>query len=208
MYTIENAAWYSVVTLRDSCLDCHLQGLRKYYPDIPVYTVDNNVGQYDITSIAEKYKSTVLYNTSILPLTVTQTNWSPELFKSHSVLCFGSDDVQFFEGGFIEAGLNLINQGAEIVSFATGSDAIAYMYTEKYFTDVGFNIGMPGKEHTDQDLLRRVTAAYGHFPHVGEYWNDTTDSTCWRSRYVGNPHPGNYGKDDVNEKLRQLNINY
>ena len=206
MYTIEHVAWYCVVTLRDSCLEHHLESLRKYYPDIPVYTIDNNAGHYDIKPIAERYNSTVLSNSSVLPLTINQTEWSKELFKSHPVLCFSADDVHIFEGGFIEKSLELINKDAEIVSFSTDGDPVAYMYTERYFNDVGFNIGMPGKERTDVDLRERVNKAYGVFPYVGEYWQPTED--CWRSRYVGNPHVGKFGKDDVNQKLDQMNIKW
>jgi len=210
MYTIENVAWYSIVTLRDTALENHLKELRKYYPDITVYTIDNNAGHYNIVPIAERYKSTVLTNTSILPLTINQTEWSKKLFKSHSVLCFSSDDVQIFEGGFIEKGLELINQGAEIVSFSGGEiqDPVAYMYTEKYFTDVGFNTSMPGKERTDEDLRNRVTQAYGNFPRIGEYWRNDVWEDGWRSRYVGNPHLDRCGKDDVNHKLSQMNIDF
>jgi hypothetical protein len=206
MFTIEQVAWYTVVTLRDSCLGFHLASLREFYPDIPVYTIDNNVGYYgyNIAPIAEKYNSKILTNSEILPLTVNQTLWSKEMFKSHSVLCFSADDIQIFEGGFIEKGLDLINQGAEIVSFSTELDAVAYMYTERYFTDVGFNINMPGKEATDRDLKNRVTTAYGHFPRVGEYWQ--ADENFWRSRYVGNPHLNKFGKDNVTEKLREMGI--
>ena len=206
MYTIENVAWYCVVTLRDSCLEYHLESLRKYYPDLPVYVIDNNAGHYDIKPIAEKYKSTVLSNPTVLPLTVNQTDWSKELFKSHLVLCFSADDVHIFEGGFIEKSLDLLNQGAEIVSFSTERDPVAYLYTEKYFKDVGFNTNMPGKECTDTDLKQRVMQAYGNFPQVGEFWD--VDANFWRSKYVGNPHQGIFGKDDVNEKLRQLNIKF
>jgi hypothetical protein len=204
MYTIDNVAWYSVVTLRDSCLGHHLKSLRQYYPQLAVYTVDNNVGHYDISSIAAEYRSQVLTNEEILPLTVTQTRWSPFLFKSHKILCFSADDIQIFEGGFIERAVELVNQGAEIVSFSTDQDPVAYMYTESYFNTVGFNIDMPGKERTDQDLRQRVIQAYGHFPQVGEYWRP--NEVFWRSRYVGNPHLNHYGKDDVNEKLRKMNI--
>lgn len=205
MFTSEQVAWYNVVTLRDAALGFHLESLRKYYPDIPVYTIDNNAGHYDIRPIAEKYQANLLANQEILPLTVNQTIWSKELFKSHSVLCFSADDIQILEGGFVEKGLDLINQGAEIVSFSTEHDAVAYMYTERYFTQVGFNTDMPGKEATDQDLRNRVTKAYGHFPQVGEYWQ--ADENFWRSRYVGNPHLNKFGKDDVNQKLRDLGIN-
>ena len=208
MYSIENVAWYCVVTLRDSCLEYHLQSLRKFYPDLKVYVLDNNAGPYNITPIAEKYNCAVLANTGThpLPLTVTQDSWSKELFKSHSVLCFSADDIQIFEGGFIERSLDLLNQGSDIVSFATERDAVAYMYNEKYFTNVGFNVNMPGKEATDQDLKHRVITTYGTFPHVGEYWQSDTD--FWRSRYVGNPHMDKFGKDDVNKKLGQMNINH
>jgi hypothetical protein len=204
MYTIENVGWYSIVTLRDSCLGHHLESLRKYYPNIPAYVIDNNAGNYDIRPIAEKYKTTVLSNQTVMPLTINQTNWSTELFKSHSILCFSADDITIFEGGFIEKSLDLINQGAEIVSFSTAVDAVAYMYTKKYFTDVGFNISMPGKEMTNLDLQKRVEKAYEKFPHIGEYWRNSEDH--WRSRYVGNPHLNKFGKDDVNQKLDKLNI--
>ena len=204
MYTINNVAWYSISTLRDSCLEYHLQSLRKFYPTIPVYSINNNAGHYDIRPIAEKYKSNILSNSDILPLTVNQTTWSEKLFLSHQLLCFSADDILIFEGGFIEKSIDLINNGAEIVSFATAQDPIAYMYTEKYFQNIGFNINMPGKEGTDKDLRNRVNKAYRNFPQVGEYWR--ADPDFWRSRYVGNPHIEKFGKDDVNKKLKQMNI--
>ena len=211
MYTIENVAWYSVVTLRDTALENHLQGLRKFYPDLPVYTIDNNAGHYDISPIAERYNTKVLVNetTQPLPLTITQDNWSKELFKKHKVLCFSSDDIQIFEGGFIEKSLDLINQGDEIVSFSTERDAVAYMYTERYFKDVGFEITKPGKEYTGAHFLNAmVMNAYGKFPQVGEYWRWQQDIGCWRSRYVGNPAVGILGKDCVNEKLHDMGLPY
>ena len=70
-----------------------------------------------------------------------------------------------------------------------------------YFKEIGFNTSMPGKERTDEDLRNRVISAYGHFPQVGEYWS--ADPDFWRSRYVGNPHIGKFGKDDVNKKLEE-----
>jgi hypothetical protein len=200
-YTLADVGWYSISTLRDQSLEYHLASLRKFYPDITVYSVDNNIGRYDIRPVAEKYSSKILLNDTLLSLTVNQTKWSQELFKSHRLLCFSADDVTVFEGGFIERAIELVNAGAEIVSFATEQDPIAYIYTERYFRNVGFNIDMPGKERTDEDLRNRVVGAYGHFPQVGEYWR--ADPDFWRSRYVGNPHIGKFGKDDVNEKLQE-----
>jgi len=206
MYTLKDAAWYTVVTLRDSCLHYHLSSLRQHYPTIPCYVVDNNAGHYDISPIAAEHNCTVLTNTDPqpIPLTVNQTQWSTHLFKSHAVLCFSADDIHVFEGQFIERALDIINTGVDIVSFATDVDAVAYMYTENYFKQVGFNVNMPGKEHTNIDLLSRVKQHYGNFHHIGEYWGPNAD--FWRSRYVGNPHMGRYGKDDVNAKLHQMNI--
>lgn len=206
MYTIHNIAWYSVVTLRDACLEYHLKGLRQYYPNIVHYTIDNNAGHYNINPIAEKYQSIVLTNETILPLTVNQNIWSKELFKKHSILCFSADDILILDKGFIELGLDKINQGAEIVSFSTNVDAIAFMYTENYFNNVGFNTGMPGKEMTNLDLQLRVEKAYKNFPQIGEYWKEYEDG--WRSKYVGNPHVGKFEKDDVNFKLKKLNIKF
>jgi hypothetical protein len=200
-YTMADAGWYSISTLRDQSLEYHLSSLRKFYPDITVYSVDNNVGKYNIRPVAEKYHSKVLTNTNLMPLTVNQDRWSRELFTAHRLLCFSADDVTVFEGGFIERAIDVINAGAEIVSFATEQDPIAYIYTQRYFRDVGFNTSMPGKERTDLDLRNRVVGAYGHFPQVGEYWR--ADPDFWRSRYVGNPHIGKFGKDDVNEKLEE-----
>jgi len=200
-YTLADVGWYSISTLRDQSLEYHLASLRKFYPDVTVYSVDNNVGKYDIQPIAEKYHSKVLTNTYLMPLTVNQDTWSRELFTAHQLLCFSADDVTVFEGGFIERAIELVNAGAEIVSFATEQDPIAYIYTQQYFNTVGFNINMPGKERTDEDLRNRVISAYGHFPQVGEYWS--ADPDFWRSRYVGNPHIGKFGKDDVNEKLEE-----
>jgi hypothetical protein len=211
MYSIEDVAWYSVVTLRDTALEHHLKGLRKFYPSLSVYTIDNNAGHYDISPIAERYNVKVLVNetTQPLPLTITQDNWSKELFKKHKVLCFSSDDIQIFEGGFIEKSLDLINQGDEIVSFSTNRDAVAYMYTERYFKDVGFEITKPGKEYTGAEFLEAmVMKAYGKFPQVGEYWRWEQDIGCWCSRYVGNPGVGIFGKDNVNEKLRDMGLPY
>lgn len=205
-YTLNDVAWYSIVTLRDSCLEYHLQGLRRYYPDLIHYTIDNNAGRYDINPIANKYQSTVLSNIEILPLTVNQTIWSKELFKKHSVLCFSADDIQILDKGFIELSLEKINQGAEIVSFSTNVDAVAFMYTKNYLDKIGFNINMPGKEMTNNDLQARVETAYKHFPQVGEYWKEYEDG--WRSKYVGNPNVGKFGKDCVNTKLNKLNIKY
>jgi hypothetical protein len=200
-YTIDDIAWYSISTLRDSSLEYHLSSLRKFYPDITVYSVDNNVGEYNIVPIAEKYGSTILPNSTLLSLTMNQDRWSRELFKSHKLLCFSADDVTIFEGGFVERAIELVNAGADIVSFATEQDPIAYIYTQQYFDTVGFNLDMAGKERTDIDLKNRVERAYGHFPQIGEYWR--ADPDFWRSRYVGNPHIGKYGKDDVNEKLEE-----
>lgn len=206
MYTLNDVAWYSIVTLRDSCLEYHLQGLRQYYPNLVHYTIDNNAGRYNINDIADKHGSIVLTNETILPLTVNQTIWSKELFKKHPILCFSSDDIQILDGGFIELSLEKINQGNEIVSFSTNVDAVAFMYIENYLSKVGFNTHMPGKEMTNNDLQARVETAYQNFPHVGEYWKEYNDG--WRSKYVGNPNVGRFGKDCVNTKLKNLNMRF
>lgn len=204
MSTIDQVAWYTVVTLRDSCLDSHLSSLRKYYPTLPVYVIDNNIGQYNISPIAEKHNATLLVNPMLRSLTENQTVWSKHLFELYPVLSFSSDDVQVLEGGFIEMALDKINSENEIVSYSTDRDPIAYMYTQKFFNDVGFNQQLLGKEDTDTDLIKRTRAHYGVLPSVGEFWRG--DNDCWSSRFVMNPKVGMYGKTDVNRDLEKLGL--
>lgn len=201
---MKDLAWYCVVTLRDSCLDGHLRSLRTFYPNIPVYVIDNNDERYNIKDIAQRYSATVLTHKGILPLTVNQTKYSEQLFEMHKLLCFSSDDIEILHGGFIELAMDRVNQGSEIVSFATDRDPVAYMYTEQFFNTVGFNQQLLGKEDTDTDLKKRCHAQYGKLDSVGEYWNN--DNNSWHSRYVKNPAVGVFGKNCVNAALSAAGI--
>jgi hypothetical protein len=203
--TIDQIAWYTVVTLRRSCLDSHLSSLRKHYPQLTVYVVDNNAEQYNIDDIAEKYNAKLLKNgKELLSLTENQQRWSEQLFKDYQALCFSSDDIQILEGGFIELALERLNQGKDITSFSTDGDPVAYMYNQRFFRELGFNQQLRGKEDTDTDLIKRTRAHYGSLDYVGEYW--VNDDNSWRSRYVLNPRLGLYGKTDVNEDLESLGL--
>lgn len=204
--TLDDVAWYSVVTLRDQCLEHNLSTLRTHYPQIPAYVVDNNIGLYSIKDTAAKYGAQVLTNQELLSLTVNQTVWSKRLFEKHPLLCFSSDDVIILEGGFIERALEKINQNCHLVSFATDRDPVAYMYDQTFFNELGFNTAIPGKEHTDIDLVNRVRAQWGTMESVGEYWQ--MNQIGWHSRYVLNPHLGQFNKTDVNVDLRKLNRLY
>lgn len=204
MLTIDQVAWYTVVTLRDSCLSSHLSSLRKYYPTLPVYVIDNNIGQFNIAPIAEQYNATVLVNTTLRSLTENQTLWSQHLFELYPLLSFSSDDIQILEGGFVELALDKINSSKEIVSFSTDRDPVAYMYTQKFFNDVGFNQLLLGKEDTDTDLIKRTRNHYGTLDSVGEFWRCDNDS--WSSRFVMNPRLGVFGKTDVNRDLEKLGL--
>lgn len=203
--TIDQIAWYTVVTLRDSCLNSHLSSLRTYYPDLTVYVIDNNAGQYNINDIAKKHNARVLSNgENLLSLTENQSIWSEYLFNQYAALCFSSDDIQILEGGFIELALSRLNQGQTICSFATDADPVAYMYNQQFFNELGFNQSLRGKEDTDTDLIKRTRACYGVLDSVGEYWVNKENS--WHSRYVLNPRLGLYGKTDVNDDLERLGL--
>jgi hypothetical protein len=204
-FTLDDFAWYVIVTLRDSCIEGHLQSLRKYYPAIKVYVVDNNIGKYDISKICEKYGAEQIINDDLLPLTMNQIKHSPVLFQKHKVLCFSSDDVVVLDRGFIERSMAALNQGKEIVSFSTDADPVAYAYTENFFKDVGFNDKLLGKECTDTELVRRTRNRYAEFPSVGMFWRG--DERGWHSKYVLNPHCGVFGKTEVNQQLEDLGIN-
>lgn len=203
-YRLEDAAWYCVVTLRDSCLAAHLATVRKFYPTIPIYVIDNNDGRYSIDAIAAAHNATVLKHQGIKPLTTNQTEYSLQLFQQHKLLCFSSDDIEVLEGGFIELAIERINQGSEIVSFSTDADPVAYMYTEQFFRELGFNTALLGKEMTDRDLIKRCQARYGKLDSVGEYWRE--DRANWYSRYVKNPRVGEAGKNCVNQALSEIGI--
>jgi hypothetical protein len=214
MLELKNIAWYAVVTLRDTCIGWHLERLRKFYPDIAVFVIDNNIGKFDIQPICKDYNVTILKNDSIKSITQNHNFWGGKLLEQFNALAFSSDDIYIFEGGFLEKSLDLINNhNKQIVSFGTDRDPVAYLYTKQYYDEVSFNNSLNGKESSLDDLLNRTKAKYNEFPSIGEYWTDHHDLTnfnskFWRSRYVGNPHEGQMGKDDVNRKLRDLGLPY
>lgn len=197
--------WYTVVTLRDSCIKEHIDRVRKYYPAIEIYVVDNCAEFYNIESFLKDYKNIkVIKNDIIYPLTFIQNIVSELLFKNYNNLFFASDDVMMLEGGFIEKSLEKIKNGAKIVSLSTDEDPIAYVYNEDFFKEVGFNLKLYGKECTDTDLIKRVKSKYSSFESIGGFW--TNDQNGWRSKYCLNPHVGKHGKTEVNQQLENLNL--
>jgi hypothetical protein len=195
-------AWYVISTLRDTCIGLHLEGLRKHYPQIPVFVINNSAGNLD--QICETYVANQIKNETILSLTVNQINVSKMLFEDYDVLCFSADDIMILDGGFIEKSVKLLDQGCEIVSFSTDQDPVAYCYTKKFFEEVGFNDKLLGKECTDTDLVRSVRNKYSSFPSVGEHWS--SDSRGHFSKYVLNPHVGQFGKTEVNQQLEDVGV--
>ena len=213
MIELKDVAWYCIVTLRDGCIEWHLERVRLFYPDIKVYVIDNNLHYFDISAKCEPFNVHIIKNTEILGVTQNQHRHSPFMFLEHKALAFSSDDIYIFEGGFIEKSLELINKGREIVSFGTDRDPVAYLYTQKYYNEVGFDNNLIGKETSLDSLLSRTKKQYGRFDSVGEYWKDCQDPNSfdfnfWRSRYVGNPHLGKLNKTDVNINLQQINRPY
>ena len=206
-YTFNDIAWYTVVTLRDSCLNNHLNSLKSYYPNLHTYIIDNNGEQFNLNPITSKYPlNTVLSNNkTIKPLTINQIEYSKILFEKHKILCFSADDILILEHGFIEKALEKINLGAHIVSFSTDLDPVAYMYTEEFFNTVGFNPNLKGKESTDRDLIKRTKQYYGKLDFIGEFWREDNNHS-WYSKYVLNPAVGILGKTDVNMDLEKLGI--
>lgn len=198
--------WYTVVTLRDSCIEGFIDSFRKYYPNVDLCIVDNcadHLSIFDYLTKTDKLDDKIRFykNDKIDHLTVLQNKISKELFEEYDILGFSSDDIRFQEGGFLEKACGLLyNGGHEFVSLTTPRDACAYIYSKTFWEGFKFNENLKGKECTDNDLTIRIDP----MKHIGEYWRPGDDG--WTSRYVLNPYVHKLGKDDVNDSLEKLGI--
>lgn len=217
-YRLDDIAAFTIVTLRQNHWQSHRDSIKKFYDNIRYHIVINGIDYRDFLfddllhqpaprhlDWATIYGSDTRYiieTKNIYPLNFLLNRVGNILFKYNDILLFAADDVEYIAPGFLEEGLELINNGATIVSLATSKDSgVAFMFTEQLIKDIGpFNEKLLGKECTDNDLENRVKNYYGDFPSIGRFWFPEPEHG-WISKYIKHPH-----KSDINERLEELGI--